>query len=834
MKRIVPLLLALLMLLFMCITAVAYTVPASPVENTSDLFDRDSEQLFAANGTPVVDGVVDDMWKNAFTYVNNAGTTAVKMNYNLEHSWTSNTTSAHSEVRLMWDEDNLYILEERFDENLDWTTNDIFTNVWTGGDQTMFNILLPTPVSEFGDAISHQIMFCVPQALTKMETVNGVSTRVPKAVGSIAPSVMYGREMQFYSSKPSVIKQYAWDFSTYRGGVYSDIRSYTAITATGYLQESVIPWYALSYGNYENLGYTGELGGEFGIKMYMNYSSDTGTKVYHINQYVYESNVNTSDWMGYAVVNLIDSVSEYITPDYSWYNKDETEFEIADAADLLGLVYLTHSWNKLAGFGEEDTGITLPTKPGDPLKNIRGDTEMKAVYRAYYDAKLAQDAIGSRLVTAGKTFKLTADIDLNPGYTGAANTRPANIWYGLLEFAGTFDGQGHTIKGLYNDATYGTGFSDKMAFVNSLASGGTIKNLTLEGSFIADEEDDILAVVAVKEEATTVENVNADALLFTAFIPHDHMYGNWSKTDEEQHEKECACGKILYADHTWDAGTVIVQPTHLTNGTKLFTCTDCSDTALEAIPKLTNHTYGDWTKKNDQQHQKVCACGDAQTSNHAWNTGTVIVEPTHLTNGIKNHTCSDCDATKLETVAKLTDHSYGGWTKKNDEQHQRECACGDIQTENHAWDNGIVFLEPTHLTNGIKIYSCSDCSATKTETVAKLTDHSYGDWEKKDHELHQKECACGDVQVANHAWDNGVVTIEPTHLATGVKTYTCSDCSATKTEELAKLSAEQSTQDPSDKEEPSGCRASVSGAFGLAVLLSGAVGIAFKKKKQSL
>ena len=49
-------------------------------------------------------------------------------------------------------------------------------------------------------------------------------------------------------------------------------------------------------------------------------------------------------------------------------------------------------------------------------------------------------------------------------------------------------------------------------------------------------------------------------------------------------------------------------------------------------------------------------------------------------------------------------------------------------------------------------------------------------------------CACGDSYVdtytdaLGHAWDNGKVTKEPTETETGIKTYTCTRCSATKTE----------------------------------------------------
>ena len=45
----------------------------------------------------------------------------------------------------------------------------------------------------------------------------------------------------------------------------------------------------------------------------------------------------------------------------------------------------------------------------------------------------------------------------------------------------------------------------------------------------------------------------------------------------------------------------------------------------------------------------------------------------------------------------------------------------------------------------------------------------------------------GNAQTNVHYWDNGTVTKEPTCNATGTKTYTCSDCGDTKTEEIAAL-----------------------------------------------
>ena len=61
-------------------------------------------------------------------------------------------------------------------------------------------------------------------------------------------------------------------------------------------------------------------------------------------------------------------------------------------------------------------------------------------------------------------------------------------------------------------------------------------------------------------------------------------------------------------------------------------------------------------------------------------------------------------------------------------------------------------------------------------------------------------CACGDsyvdtyVDALGHAWDNGKVTKEPTATETGVRTYTCTRCSATKTETIPATGSVDVTQ----------------------------------------
>ena len=66
---------------------------------------------------------------------------------------------------------------------------------------------------------------------------------------------------------------------------------------------------------------------------------------------------------------------------------------------------------------------------------------------------------------------------------------------------------------------------------------------------------------------------------------HEHNFGDWTKYDDNQHVHECECGKISYADHTWNSGVV--------NGNeKIYTCTECSATKNEQIeiPPVTDFT----------------------------------------------------------------------------------------------------------------------------------------------------------------------------------------------------------------------------------------------------
>ena len=101
----------------------------------------------------------------------------------------------------------------------------------------------------------------------------------------------------------------------------------------------------------------------------------------------------------------------------------------------------------------------------------------------------------------------------------------------------------------------------------------------------------------------------------------------------------------------------------------------------------------------------------------------------------------------------------------------------------HKYDSGKVTKTPTCSETGVRTKTCTACGNTKTETIAK-TDHKYGDWVSVSDIQHSKSCICGKTISANHVWNGGVITTPSSHTETGIKTYTCKDCGAIKTENI--------------------------------------------------
>ena len=103
-------------------------------------------------------------------------------------------------------------------------------------------------------------------------------------------------------------------------------------------------------------------------------------------------------------------------------------------------------------------------------------------------------------------------------------------------------------------------------------------------------------------------------------------------------------------------------------------------------------------------------------------------------------------------------------------------------------------------TTTIKAIAVKDGMFDSDIAVADYTHvHKYGAWTKLDGKKHQRVCRhdAKHIEKGNHKWDAGKVTKKATEKETGIRTYTCTVCRATKSETIPKL-----TPAPAPKPEP--------------------------------
>ncbi len=119
------------------------------------------------------------------------------------------------------------------------------------------------------------------------------------------------------------------------------------------------------------------------------------------------------------------------------------------------------------------------------------------------------------------------------------------------------------------------------------------------------------------------------------------------------------------------------------------------------IPAL-DHSYGEWTKLDDSQHQRVCANDEnhVEKSAHSWDGGAVTKTASCSEEGILTYTCSVCHAEKTEIIPKTA--------------HTQETISGFSAT-----------CTQTGLTDGVK---CSVCGEIITaQEIIPALGHEDGD-----------------------------------------------------------------------------------------------------------
>ena len=329
---------------------------------------------------------------------------------------------------------------------------------------------------------------------------------------------------------------------------------------------------------------------------------------------------------------------------------------------------------------------------------------------------------------------------------------------------------------------------------------------------------------------------------------------------------ETKAEEIPALGHKWDDGTVTKAPTCTEDGVKTFTClNDGSHTYTEPVP-ATGHAWdaGVVTKEPtyEEDGERTYTCQNDKTHVHkevipalGYTFTETVVPPTCTEDGYTLHTCNENPAkTYQDTPVAALGHQYKEVTtpatcgapgsvdnvceRCNDKQHVKDLR----STGEHQWNEGTVTKEPTTTETGIKTFTCTVCSATKTEDIVKVHTHDYTrlgeivkesscetegerwvycnyegcnervlkpmpaigshDWDFANAEcLKKATCTEQGTMLARckrdashtttysyggtgHVWDEGTITTQPTYDEYGVRTLHCKNCDATTTEKV--------------------------------------------------
>ena len=217
--------------------------------------------------------------------------------------------------------------------------------------------------------------------------------------------------------------------------------------------------------------------------------------------------------------------------------------------------------------------------------------------------------------------------------------------------------------------------------------------------------------------------------------------------DEYGNQSECyATETIITKAHKHEYISSIKKPATCTEpGIRLYTCKDNDDSYEEEIP-ATGHQH------TELRNVKAATCAQEGYTGDTY--------------------CKDCN-TKLSSGKSIV--------KKE-----------------HTWDSGKITTAATCRGKGIKTYTCTGCNATRTEEIPS-TGHQHTELRNVKAATCAQEGYTGDTYCKDcntkltagkvlpkteHTWDAGKITTAATCSGKEIKTYTCTGCNATRTEEI--------------------------------------------------
>ena len=161
-------------------------------------------------------------------------------------------------------------------------------------------------------------------------------------------------------------------------------------------------------------------------------------------------------------------------------------------------------------------------------------------------------------------------------------------------------------------------------------------------------------------------------------------------------------------------------------------------------------------------------------------------------NKLENY-ANDIRRITFKNGGSLTVKIYPTYNPSVAKTYKLTCGC-----TSHTYGSAVITKQPTCTSEGTKTKTCTQCGATVTETIAKLS-HSYTTTvvaptcTAGGYTLH-KCSVCGTsykdntTKATGHSYGNSVVTKQSTCTAEGTAIKTCTKCNATVTETIPKTS----------------------------------------------
>ena len=368
---------------------------------------------------------------------------------------------------------------------------------------------------------------------------------------------------------------------------------------------------------------------------------------------------------------------------------------------------------------------------------------------------------------------LTADIDLNnEPWTPIGPDRDS-------AYTGTFDGQGHTVKNLSVTVNVQPGRAGLFGCVKD----GTIRKLTVAGSVSCTANQGWCGGIAGYAMDETIENCASLCTVSCTGIDA-RVGGIVGLVDYNSRTliiRDCYnIGKITgRSDNgSGDAGGICG---FYMNG-KISNCYNVGEiTGSGYVSKIAVSAYNDSRPTNCYylSDTDTDLNGTAKTAAEFAN-GDVLEE---LKAGQRDNNADPwADECKYLAAAGKTlpvfkgqgdAHEHNGnWTSNGNGTHSRHCTCNAVETQNCSGGTATCTQRAT----------CTVCGAEYGDALG----HDFTtSWTYDDNE-HWKQCSRCDKKddVGPHTLDNGTITTAPTCTKAGERTYTCTECGATKTEPI--------------------------------------------------